>query len=411
MAMIDVPEAIARFTRGEFLIVVDDEDRENEGDLTIAAEFATPEAVNFMATYGRGLICVTMTGERLDHLKLPMMVSRNTSHHGTAFTISVEARDGVTTGISAYDRARTIAVLIDPASKPDDLVSPGHTFPLRASEGGVLRRAGQTEAGVDLARMAGLYPSSVICEIMSADGTMARRPDLEVFSQTHTIPIISVASLIAYRQRTERLVVRVTEPVQLPTRHGEFVAIGYKSTINQDEHVAMVMGEVATDEPVLVRVHSECVTGDVFGSLRCDCGEQLDRAMAMIAEAGRGVIVYLRGQEGRGIGLHNKLKAYKLQEHGVDTVDANLMLGLPKDARQYGIGAQILADLGLKRLRIITNNPEKRTGITGYGLEIVEQVAISTPPNPHNTAYLQTKRERMGHTLDIDIPAQVGGGE
>ena len=411
MAMIDVPEAIARFTRGEFLIVVDDEDRENEGDLTIAAEFATPEAVNFMATYGRGLICVTMTGERLDHLKLPMMVSRNTSHHGTAFTISVEARDGVTTGISAYDRARTIAVLIDPASKPDDLVSPGHTFPLRASEGGVLRRAGQTEAGVDLARMAGLYPSSVICEIMSADGTMARRPDLEVFSQEHTIPIISVASLIAYRQRTERLVVRVTEPVQLPTRHGEFVAIGYKSTINQDEHVAMVMGEVATDEPVLVRVHSECVTGDVFGSLRCDCGEQLDRAMAMIAEAGRGVIVYLRGQEGRGIGLHNKLKAYKLQEHGVDTVDANLMLGLPKDARQYGIGAQILADLGLKRLRIITNNPEKRTGITGYGLEIVEQVAISTPPNPHNTAYLQTKRERMGHTLAIDIPAQVGGGE
>jgi 3,4-dihydroxy 2-butanone 4-phosphate synthase/GTP cyclohydrolase II len=413
MTMIDVPEAIERFQRGEFLIVVDDEDRENEGDLTIAAQFATPEAVNFMATYGRGLICVTLTGERLDQLNLPMMVSRNTSHHGTAFTISVEARDGVTTGISAYDRARTIAVLIDPRSVPEDLVSPGHTFPLRASEGGVLRRAGQTEAGVDLAKLAGLYPAAVICEIMNADGTMARRPQLEDVSAQHHIPIVSVASLIAYRQRTERLVTRVTEPVQLPTRHGDFVAIGYKSTINQDEHVALIMGEVATDDPVLVRVHSECLTGDVFGSMRCDCGEQLDRAMAMIAAEGRGAIVYLRGQEGRGIGLHNKLKAYKLQEQGADTIDANLMLGLPKDARHYGIGAQILADLGLKRLRIITNNPEKRTGIEAYGLEIVEQVAISTPPNPHNAAYLRTKRERMGHTLDLDLDptATVSAGE
>ncbi len=400
MTMIGIPEAIARFGRGEIVIIVDDEDRENEGDLAIAAEFATPEAINFMATHGRGLICVAMTGERLDQLNLPMMVSRNTSRLGTAFTVSVEARDGVTTGISAFDRARTIQVLIDPASTADDLVSPGHTFPLRASAGGVLRRTGQTEASVDLARLAGRNPAAVICEIMSADGTMARRPELEVISQQHGIPIITVADLIAHRQRTERLIERVTEPVQLPTRHGDFIAIGYKSTFNQDEHVALVLGDVATDDPVLVRVHSECLTGDVFGSQRCDCGEQLDRAMALIAAEGRGVVVYLRGQEGRGIGLHNKLRAYKLQEEGADTVDANLLLGFPRDARQYGIGSQILADLGLKRLRILTNNPEKRASINAFGLEIVEQIPIVIPSNPHNAAYLATKRDRMGHQMD-----------
>ncbi len=400
MTTMTIPEALARFARGQFLIVVDDEDRENEGDLTIAADFATPEAVNFMATHGRGLICVAMTGAQLDRLGLPMMVNHNTAHLGTAFTVSVEARTGVTTGISAPDRARTIQVLIDPTSGPADVVSPGHTFPLRAREGGVLRRVGHTEAGVDLARLAGLTPAAVICEIMSADGTMALRPELDEIAATHDIPIISVADLIAHRQRTERLVTRVTEAVQLPTRWGDFVAIGYSSTFNSDEHVALVLGEVATDEPVLVRVHSECLTGDVFGSRRCDCGEQLDRAMAMIAAAGRGVVVYLRGQEGRGIGLHNKLKAYKLQEGGADTVDANLLLGLPRDARQYGIGSQILADLGLRRLRIITNNPEKRASISAFGLEIVEQIPVIVPPNPHNAAYLRTKRDRMGHQMD-----------
>jgi 3,4-dihydroxy 2-butanone 4-phosphate synthase/GTP cyclohydrolase II len=401
MPIIDIPEAIDRFARGEFLIVVDDENRENEGDLTIAAQFATPQAINFMAAHGRGLICISMTGQRLDELRLPMMAARNTSKYGTAFTVSVEAREGVTTGISAFDRARTIQVLIDPAAKPDDLVSPGHVFPLRARDGGVLRRAGQTEAAVDLARLARLYPSGVICEIMNEDGTMARRPALEVFSQQHGIPIVTIADLIEYRSRTEKLIVRVTEPVQLPTRHGDFTAIGYQSTVTRDEHMAIVMGDVATDEPALVRVHSECLTGDVFGSLRCDCGEQLDQALAMIAAEGRGAVVYLRGQEGRGIGLHNKLKAYKLQEDGADTVDANLILGFPQDARHYGIGAQILADLGIKRLRILTNNPEKRIGIEGYGLEIVEQVPIVVAPNQHNAAYLRTKRDRMGHLLEI----------
>ncbi len=402
MPVIHIPEAIERFQRGEFLIVVDDENRENEGDLTIAAQFATPEVVNFMATYGRGLICVTMQSQRLDELNLPLMTSNNTSKYGTAFTVSVEARDGVTTGISAYDRSKTILTLIDPNTKSDDLTTPGHTFPLRAREGGVLRRAGQTEAGVDLARLAGVYPAAVICEIMRDDGKMARRPDLEIFSKKHNIPIVTIEDLIKYRQQTEKLVHRVTEPVRLPTAFGEFTAIGFGSTISSDEHVALIMGDVATDEPTLIRVHSECLTGDVFRSMRCDCGEQLDLAMKMIAEAGRGVIVYLRGQEGRGIGLHNKLKAYKLQETGLDTVDANLALGLPEDARNYGIGAQILADLGLKKLRILTNNPEKRAGIEGYGLEIVEQLPIVAEPNPFNERYLQTKRDRMGHLIEME---------
>ncbi len=401
MPVIGIPEAVERFARGEFLIVVDDEDRENEGDLTIASQFISPETINFMATYGRGLICVTLTGERLDHLKLPMMTNNNESKHGTAFTISVEARNGVTTGISAYDRAQTVKVLVDDASKPEDLVSPGHIFPLRASEGGVLRRAGQTEAGVDLARMAKLAPSAVICEIMRDDGKMARRPDLEIFSTKHNIPIVTIADLISYRQQTEKLIFRVTDPVKLPTKHGEFTAIGFGSSITPDEHLAVFMGDVNTNEPILVRVHSECVTGDVFSSQRCDCGEQLDLAMQMIASEGQGVIVYLRGQEGRGIGLHNKLRAYKLQEEGFDTIEANEKLGLPRDARHYGIGAQILADLGLKKLRILTNNPEKRTGIEGYGLEILEQVPIIVPANPHNAAYLKTKRDRMGHTLQV----------
>jgi 3,4-dihydroxy 2-butanone 4-phosphate synthase/GTP cyclohydrolase II len=403
MTLASIPEALEDFAEGKFLIVVDDEDRENEGDLTIAAEKVTPEAINFMARYARGLICVPMTGKRLDELHIPMMVGHNTSKLGTAFTVSVEAREGVTTGISAYDRAHTIRVLIDPRTRPEDLVSPGHTFPLRAREGGCLRRAGQTEAAVDLARLAGLYPAGVICEIMNEDGTMARMPQLEVFAKEHGIKIITVASLIEYRLRTERLVRRVTEAVQLPTRHGLFRAYGYQSVITGDEHLVLVRGEVATSEPVLVRVHSECLTGDVFSSLRCDCGEQLDRAMAMIAEEGRGVIVYLRGQEGRGIGLHNKLRAYHLQENGFDTVDANLQLGLPADDRHYGIGAQILADLGLKKLRILTNNPKKLSGIEGYGLEIVEQVPIVVTPNPHNARYLRTKQERMGHLLEVEL--------
>ncbi len=392
-----IEEAIEEFRNGRFVIVIDDEDRENEGDLIIPAQFATPEAINFMAKYGRGLICVPMTAERIEELRIPMMVNHNDSHFGTPFTIGVEARLGVTTGISAPDRARTVQVLIDPKTKPNDLVMPGHSFPLKARDGGVLVRAGQTEATIDLCKIAGLYPAGVLCEIMNDDGTMSRLPELKKFAKKHGLKIISVTQLIQYRTQKEKLVRRVAES-RLPTVYGEWRCLAYKALTDPDEHVAFVMGDVTGDEPVLVRVHSQCVTGDVFGSQRCDCGEQLDMAMKMIAEAGRGAIVYMR-QEGRGIGLHNKIKAYDLQDQGMDTVEANEALGFPADRRDYGIGMQILVDLGLKNLRLITNNPAKRAGMEGYGLNVVERVSAKTVPNEHNVRYLETKRKKMGHLL------------
>jgi 3,4-dihydroxy 2-butanone 4-phosphate synthase / GTP cyclohydrolase II len=396
-AFAPIEEAIEEIRRGRMVVVCDDENRENEGDLTMAAQFATPEAVNFMAKNGRGLICLSLTGERCDELGLDLMAAKNESPFNTAFTISVEARDGVTTGISAADRARTIQVAIDPHSGPDDLVQPGHVFPLKAKDGGVLERAGQTEASVDLARLAGLIPAGVICEIMNEDGTMARVPDLVPYCQEHGLKMITVADLIAYRRRTERLVERVVS-TRLPTAFGEFTAVGYRSLVDDKHHLAMVKGEVRELDDVLVRVHSECLTGDVFHSLRCDCGEQLEAALAMIEREGAGVLLYL-SQEGRGIGLLNKLRAYRLQEEGLDTVDANLKLGLPADLRDYGIGAQILVDLGLTSIRILTNNPKKIHGLEGYGLSVSDQIPIQAVPNPHNEEYLRTKRERLGHSL------------
>ncbi|MDE3094856.1 MAG: bifunctional 3,4-dihydroxy-2-butanone-4-phosphate synthase/GTP cyclohydrolase II [Chloroflexota bacterium] len=392
-----VEEAIEEYRNGRFVIIIDDEDRENEGDLTIPAQFCTPEAINFMARYGRGLVCVPMTAERLEQLHIPMMVNHNDSHFGTPFTVGVEARYGVTTGISAADRARTAQVLIDPKTRPNDLVMPGHIFPLRAREGGVLVRAGQTEATVDLCKLAGLYPAGVLCEIMNDDGTMSRLPQLKRFGKKHSLKIISVTQLIQYRMHKEKLVRRVAETV-LPTEYGEWQCIAYRALTDPDEHVALVFGDVGGDEPVLVRVHSQCVTGDVFGSRRCDCGEQLHLAMRMIEAAGRGVVVYMR-QEGRGIGLHNKIKAYNLQDKGMDTVEANEALGFPADRRDYGIGMQILVDLGLRDLRLITNNPEKRAGLEGYGLRVVERVSVIAEPNPHNLRYLETKRTKMGHLI------------
>jgi 3,4-dihydroxy 2-butanone 4-phosphate synthase / GTP cyclohydrolase II len=392
-----IEEAIEDIRRGQIVVVCDDENRENEGDLTMAAQFATPEAVNFMAKHARGLICLALTAERCDELGLDLMAAKNESAFQTAFTISVEAREGVTTGISAADRARTIQVAIDPHSKPDDLVQPGHVFPLKARDGGVLERAGQTEAAVDLARLAGLIPAGVICEVMNEDGTMARVPDLIPYCERHGLKMITVADLIAYRRRTEKLVERIVA-TKLPTKFGEFTAVGYRSLLDDKHHVAMVKGEVAGAEDVLVRVHSECLTGDVFHSLRCDCGEQLEAALANIENEGCGVLLYL-SQEGRGIGLLNKLRAYKLQEEGLDTVDANLQLGLPADLRDYGIGAQILVDLGLTSIRILTNNPKKIHGLEGYGLSVSEQVPIRSVPNPHNEAYLNAKRDRLGHAL------------
>jgi 3,4-dihydroxy 2-butanone 4-phosphate synthase/GTP cyclohydrolase II len=392
-----IEEAIDEFRNGRFVIIIDDEDRENEGDLTIPAQFATPEAINFMARFGRGLICVPLTGERLDDLHVPMMAPNNSSHFGTPFSVSVEARSGVTTGISAADRARTVQVLIDPKSRPEDLVMPGHIFPLRARDGGVLVRAGQTEATVDLCKLAGLYPGGVLCEIMNNDGTMSRLPQLRRFAKRHNLKIISVTQLIQYRMHKEKLVRRVAE-TKLPTEYGEWRCVAYRALTDPDEHVALVYGEVDGGEPTLVRVHSQCVTGDVFGSQRCDCGEQLHMAMKMISEAGRGVIVYMR-QEGRGIGLHNKIRAYHLQDGGMDTVEANEALGFPADRRDYGIGMQILVDLGLKHLRLLTNNPTKRAGLEGYGLEVVERVPIMSQPNEHNLRYLETKRKKMGHLL------------
>jgi len=399
MGLASIEEAIEDIKAGKFVIVVDDEDRENEGDLVMAAEKVTPDAINFMAVHGRGLICMPVTGERLDELHIPMMVRDNTSKFTTAFTVSVEAKEGTSTGISAADRAQTVRTIVDPKTRPDDLLMPGHMFPLRARDGGVLVRAGQTEAAVDLARLAGLYPAGVLCEIMNEDGTMARMPQLEKMAEKWELKIVSVADLIAYRRRHEKLVHRVAE-AKLPTKHGVFTAIAYKSDIDPDEHLALVMGDLSIEKPALVRVHSECLTGDVFGSLRCDCGEQLQLAMQRIAEEGRGVVLYMR-QEGRGIGFHNKMRAYELQDNGLDTVEANLSLGFAADLRDYGIGAQILVDLGLHEIRFLTNNPKKIKGFEGYGLKVVEQVPIVATPNPYNLNYLKTKKDKMGHMLEI----------
>jgi len=399
MGLSNIAEAIEDIKAGKFVIVVDDEGRENEGDLALAAEKVTPEAINFMTLHARGLVCMPISGKRLEELRIPMMVRENTSKFSTAFTVSVEAKHRISTGISAADRAQTIKAIIDPATKPEDLVQPGHTFPLRARDGGVLVRVGHTEAIVDLARLAGLYPAGVICEIMSEDGTMARLPQLEVLAEKFEIRIVSIADLIAYRRRHEKLVHRVAE-AKLPTGYGEFTAIAYRSDIDPDEHLALVMGDITTEEPVLTRVHSECLTGDVFGSLRCDCGEQVTLAMQSIAEEGRGVFLYMR-QEGRGIGFHNKIRAYALQDKGMDTVEANLSLGFAPDLRDYGIGAQVLADLGLHEIRLLTNNPKKVVGLEGYGLKVVETVPIVASPNPYNLDYLKTKQRKLGHLLEM----------
>ncbi len=392
-----VEQAAAEIAAGRIVIVVDDEDRENEGDLTIAAEKVTPEAINFMAVHGRGLVCMPMTGERLDELEIPLMVEDNTSTLETAFCVSVEARDGVTTGISAADRARTILVAIQEETRPQDLVRPGHVFPLRARPGGVLQRAGQTEAGVDLARIAGLYPAAVICEVMNEDGNMARLPDLIRFAEKHGLGIVSVADLIRYRLTNESLVRRLAETV-LPTEFGEFRTYAYENTLDGTKHLVLQMGEAHPDGPVLVRVHSQCLTGEVFGSMRCDCGPQLRAALAAIGEAGHGILLYLN-QEGRGIGLVNKLRAYAAQDTGMDTVDANTHLGFRADQREYGVGAQILRHLGVGRIRLLTNNPRKFIALEAHGLRIEERVSIEVPANEHSRDYLLTKKRRMGHLL------------
>lgn len=395
-----ISEAIEDIRAGKFIILVDDESRENEGDLAIAAERVTPEAINFMTKYGRGLICLPITGQRLDELGIPIMVTNNTSRHSTAFTISIEAKDKVTTGVSAFDRAQTIQTVLDPDTRAGDLVRPGHIFPIRAREGGVLVRAGHTEAIVDLARLAGLYPAGVICEIMDEDGTMARLPQLEAVASMFDLKIVAISDLIAYRIRHEKLVQRVTE-ARLPTKHGEFTAVAYRSAVDAAEHMALVKGNISGDESVLVRVHSECVTGDVFGSLRCDCGAQIEMALQSIAEEDQGVFLYMR-QEGRGIGFHNKLCAYALQDQGMDTVEANIALGFGPDLRDYGVGAQILADLGLHNIRLLTNNPKKVIGLESYGIRIVETVPLIAPSTPYNIRYLKTKQKKLGHILGIE---------
>jgi 3,4-dihydroxy 2-butanone 4-phosphate synthase/GTP cyclohydrolase II len=401
MPLITIEDAINEIKAGRMVVLVDDEDRENEGDLTMAAEAVTPESINFMSKYGRGLICLSMTGEKIDSLNLPLMVEHNTSRFQTGFTVSIEARCGVTTGISAADRATTILTAVADDAAPTDLVRPGHVFPLRGRKGGVIVRAGQTEGSIDLARLAGLKPAGVICEIMDEDGSMARMPALEKFSEKHGIGICTIADLIEYRMRTESFVKRAAETIIPTSIAGEFKAIVYENDVDNLLHFAMVKGNIDSEKPVLVRVHSECLTGDIFGSMRCDCGEQLQTAMEMIDHEGAGVILYIR-QEGRGIGLVNKIKAYALQDQGLDTVEANERLGFQPDLRNYGIGAQILVDLGVKKMRLLTNNPKKMVGLDGYGLSIVEQIEIETEPNEYNRRYLRCKQLKMGHMLNVD---------
>ncbi|MGZ8762986.1 MAG: bifunctional 3,4-dihydroxy-2-butanone-4-phosphate synthase/GTP cyclohydrolase II [Acidimicrobiia bacterium] len=407
MPFSEIEPAVAAIGRGELVVVVDDADRENEGDLIMAADEITPEAMGFMVRHTSGVICMPMIGERCDDLQLPLMVSHNTEQHRTAFTVSVDARLGTTTGISAADRATTVRTLIDPQTRPEDLARPGHIFPLRYREGGVLKRAGHTEAAVDLARLAGLNPAGVLAEVVNDDGTMARFPELEVFAEEHGLLMISIADLVRHRRRREKLVKRVAE-ARIPTKYGDFTAYVFGSLLDDVEHIAFVRGEVAGKQDVLVRVHSECLTGDVFGSLRCDCGVQLDTALGQVAAEGEGIVVYLRGHEGRGIGLGHKMRAYRLQEEGRDTVEANEDLGLPIDSREYGIGAQILVDLGVTTMRLMTNNPAKYGGLDGFGLEIVDRVPLATVPNAENIAYLRAKQQKMGHLLDIE-DQELGG--
>ncbi len=395
-----VEQAIRSVQDGRMIIIVDDEDRENEGDLMVAAEKVTPDIINFMARYGRGLICLPLTRERLEQLRLPLMVSDNTARFQTAFTVSIDAKKGVTTGISAHDRAQTVLTAMDPKTAPADLARPGHIFPLQAREGGVLSRAGQTEAAVDMARLAGLFPAGVICEVMNEDGTMARLPQIEQFSQEFGLPILTIADLIQYRMKTERLI-QLVEEAELPTRYGRFRIAVFEDIIHHENHVALIKGDLGGTEPVLVRAHSQCLTGDTLGSLRCDCGEQLHRAMDMIDKEGRGVILYFLNQEGRGIGLTNKIKAYAIQDEGADTVEANQRLGFKPDQRDYGIGAQILVALGVRKIRLLTNNPRKFIGLAGYGLEIVDRVPIEIPPSSENQRYLKTKKDKLGHILDM----------
>lgn len=404
MRFAPIPEIIDVVESGGMVIMVDDEDRENEGDLIVAAEKVTPSQIGFILRHTSGIICMPVMGERLDELELPMMVARNTDVRRTAFTVSIDARDGTTTGISADDRWKTIQAVVDPGTTPDDLARPGHLYPLRYEPGGVLRRAGHTEAAVDLAELAGLYPAGVLAEVMNDDGSVARLPDLERFADEHGLLIGTIADLIAHRRRTEKLIERVVE-ARIPTDYGTFTAVGFRSLVDDRQHIALVMGDIGDGENVLTRVHSECLTGDVFGSLRCDCGDQLDTALARIGAEGRGVVLYIRGHEGRGIGLLHKLAAYRLQDEGLDTVDANVNLGLPVDARDYGIGAQILFDLGVRSMRLMTNNPTKRVGIEGYGLSIIGTVPLSVEPNEENESYLRTKAARLGHDIDLGTGA------